>query len=122
MVSFKHELTLLEILAEFFHKMNNCTALSFEIRILKIPGLGQVNSKRKTPEGKRRRSELEKILAKNAYYKKLSYDREVASKQFPIPGAKSDEHLKPSQIPNSENTDVELNDSGKFKCDLLLTF
>ena len=108
------------------------TYLRFE-NILKIPGLGQVNSKRKTssttPEGKRRRSELEKILAKNAYSKKLSDDREVASKQFLNPEAntKSDEHLKPSQIfledaNVSENTDVELNDCGKFKCDLLLTF
>ena len=86
-------------------------ALSFE-NILKIPGLGQVNSKRKTssttPDGKRRRSELEKILAKNAYYKKLSDDK-----------TKSDEYLKPSQIFQedadvSENTDVEINDCGKF--------
>ena len=35
---------------------------------------------KKTPEGKRRRSELEKILAKNAHYKKLK----EASKQCPI--------------------------------------
>ena len=99
---------LIEILAEFFHKMNK---ISFE-NIIKIPGLGQVTSKRKTcsttPDGKRRRSELEKILAKNAYYKKLDDDREVASKQFPIPEAKTktDEHLKPSN--------VEINDFGKF--------
>ena len=67
-------------------------------------------------------------MAKNAYYKKLN-DPEVASKEFPTPEAetKSNEHLKPSQIflkdaNVSENTDVELNDCGKFKCDLLLTF
>ena len=74
----------------------------------------------------RRRSELEKIMAKNAYYKKLN-DPEVASKEFPTPEAetKSNEHLKPSQIfledaNVSENTDVEINECGKLRRYLLL--
>ena len=33
-----------------------------------------MESLKKTPDGKRRRSELEKILAKNAHYKKLDID------------------------------------------------
>ena len=102
---------------------------SSEADILENTGVKIVNSNRKTsttPEGMRRRSELEKILAKNAYYKKLN-DGEVASKEFPIPEAKtkSDEHLKPSQIfledaNVSENTDVEINECGKLGCYLLL--
>ena len=56
--------------------MNN----SFE-NILKIPGLDEVNTKqkslKKTPDGKRRRSELEKILAKNEHYKKPKEDIEA---------------------------------------------
>ena len=79
-----------------------------------ISGLGQVNSNRKTPEGKRRRSELEKILAKNEYYKKLKEDREIAEAK-----TKSNEKLKPSQIfladaDVSESTDIEIDDCGKF--------
>ena len=48
-----------------------------------------MESLKKTPDGKRRRSELEKILAKNAHYKKLKEDHEFASKQCPIPDTKT---------------------------------
>ena len=88
---------------------------------------------KKTPEGKRRRSELEKIMAKNAYYKKLKEDREFASKQCPVSDNETksgevraeDEYLKPSQVfledtDVLENTGGELDDCGKFMASIYL--
>ena len=88
---------------------------------------------KKTPDGKRRRSELEKIMAKNAYYKKLKEDREFASKQCPVSDNETksgevraeDEYLKPSQVfledtDVLENTGGELDDCGKFMASIYL--
>ena len=85
---------------------------------------------KKTPDGKRRRSELEKIMAKNAYYKKLKEDREFASKQCPVSDNETksgeiraeDEYLKPSLEDTDvlENTGGKLDDCGKFMASIYL--
>ena len=53
---------------------------------------------KKTPDGKRRRSELEKMLAKNAHYKKLKEDGELASKSCPVPDTKTKSGEKEDEL------------------------
>ena len=54
-------------------------------------------------------TELERILKKNEYYKKLKEDREFKAKQLPIPEAKKKKNGKKSQM---KKNDDETEDDG----------